>query len=105
MEADAGRPIDILNVDGGVSANAFCMQFQSDILNTPVMRPKNAETTAMGAAFLAGLACGFWEDTEALRARHTPDTVFQPKKDAAGRARRLAGWHDAVERVRTKGEA
>ena len=101
MEADAGRPIDILNVDGGVSANGFCMQFQSDVLGTPIMRPKNTETTVMGAAFLAGLTCGFWKDTDTLRACHVPDTLFTPSMDDEDRERRLTGWHDAVARVRT----
>ncbi len=65
MEADAGLPLKVLKVDGGASANDFLMQFQSDLLRTPLHRPQNTETTALGVAYLAGLGTGFWKDTEA----------------------------------------
>ena len=66
MQADAGMPLSVLNVDGGASANDFLMQFQSDVLRTPLRRPGNIETTALGAAYLAGLTTGFWDSTDAL---------------------------------------
>ena len=96
MAADAGVPITALNVDGGVTANDFLMQFQSDIINLPVRRPANVETTALGAAYLAGLATGFWENIDQLRALRSSDTVFEPHMDAAHREELLAGWKRAV---------
>ena len=85
-----------LNVDGGASANDFLMQFQSDILRTPLRRPQNTETTALGAAFLAGLFTGFWKDADALRALRASDAVFEPCMEDARHARLLESWACAV---------
>ena len=99
MEADLGAPIEVLNVDGGASANNFLMQFQSDILGRTLHRPQNRETTAMGAAYLAGLATGFWSGTNELRGLRASDDVFTPQMDAACKEELLAGWHEAIRRT------
>ena len=99
MEADAHVALSSLNVDGGASANDFLMQFQSDILRTPLRRPQNTETTALGAAFLAGLSTGFWKDADALRALRASDAVFEPCMEDARHARLLEGWACAVART------
>ena len=99
MEADAGVRFSVLNVDGGASANDFLMQFQSDILRTPLRRPQNAETTALGAAFLAGLATGFWKDAEALCALRSSDDVYEPGMEDERHAKLLEGWARAVKRT------
>ena len=99
MEADAGKPIEVLNVDGGASANNFLIQFQSDILERTLHRPQNRETTAMGAAYLAGLATGFWSGIDELRSLRSSDDVFTPKMDAEKRAELLDGWHEAIRRT------
>ena len=102
MEADAKRPIAALNVDGGAARNNFLMQFQSDMLGCEVRRPTNTETTAMGAAFLAGLSTGFWKNTSELTALRGNDDVFEPKMGEAQVAEYLAGWKDAVSRTLTR---
>jgi glycerol kinase len=102
MESDTGRPMGELRADGGATANRYLMQFQADILGKPVRRAKIAETTAMGAAMLAGLAMGVWKSPRELDAIVAGADVFKPKMRAAERARLLAGWHDAVARVLTK---
>ena len=102
MEADAKRPIAALNVDGGAARNNFLMQFQSDMLGCEVRRPTNTETTAMGAAFLAGLSTGFWKNTSELTALRGNDDVFEPKMGEAQVAEHLAGWKDAVSRTLTR---
>ena len=99
MEADAGKPIEVLNVDGGASANNFLIQFQSDILERTLHRPQNRETTAMGAAYLDGLATGFWSGIDELRSLRSSDDVFTPKMDAEKRAELLDGWHEAIRRT------
>lgn len=99
MEQDAGIVIDQLNVDGGASANDLLMQMQSDILNAQINRPVVIESTALGAAFLAGLNTGFWESLQEIRAMREPDEHFLPAMDEATREERMAGWHDAVRRV------
>ena len=99
MEDDAGEPMQALNVDGGASANNFLMQFQADILDTSILRPENAETTALGAAYLAGLATGFWADVDELRALRASDEVFNPAMGEAQREELLSGWKKAVGRV------
>lgn len=99
MEQDAGIAIDQLNVDGGASANDLLMQFQADILNAQINRPQVTESTALGAAFLAGLNTGFWSGLEEIRAMRERDDHFLPAMDASVRERRMAGWHDAVRRV------
>jgi glycerol kinase len=99
MEADASRPIDVLNVDGGASANNLLMQFQADILDRELHRPQNIETTALGAAFLAGLSCGFWTGTDELRALRASDDVFRAGMERERAEALLAGWADAVRRT------
>ncbi len=101
MESDAGMRLDALSVDGGASANKFLMQFQADIMDRTLDRPKCRETTALGAAFLAGLACGFWSDESELRALRASDGVFRPSRDRQWRRERIDGWNEAVARVRT----
>ena len=99
MEADAGAPIATLNVDGGASKNNFLMQFQADLLGCELRRPQNIETTSLGAAYLAGLAVGFWSGTDELRQLRTTDDVFMrtmPEETVAGY---LAGWKEAVRRT------
>ena len=100
MEEDAGISLRQLNVDGGASANEFLMQFQSDLLNLPVRRPENAEATALGAAYLAGLSTGFWGGLDEIRALRREEGEFDPSGDDEWRQRLLAGWHDAVARTR-----
>lgn len=99
MEADAGQTIRLINVDGGVSNNGFCMQFQADILQTTLLRPASVETTALGAAFLAGLQTGYYESTDYLLSLRSNDDVFEPQMDDKTREAALAGWRDAIERV------
>ena len=99
MEEEAGMPIEQLNVDGGASGNDFLMQFQSDILNAQLNRPKVLESTALGAAFLAGLSTGFWGDLAEVRALRERDDHFRPTMIAAQREQRLAEWHEAVRKV------
>ena len=102
MQADSGVPLSELNVDGGASRNDFLMQFQSDILGTPIRRPKNTETTALGAAYLAGLATGFWEGPDELARLRATDDVYRPEMGAEVRAELLSGWKRAVGRVKTR---
>lgn len=99
MQADAGLKIRQLNVDGGASENDFLLQFQSDILQTQIHRPENVESTALGAAYLAGLTIGFWNGIEELRALRTTDGVFDPRMRPAYVDELLAGWHEAVRRT------
>ena len=98
MAADSGVTLDVLKVDGGVTANNLCMQLQADILGVPVSRPVVAETTALGAAYAAGLAVGFWRDTDELRANWTEDRRWEPGWSEDRRAAGYAGWKKAVER-------
>jgi glycerol kinase len=98
---EAGRAVDVLRVDGGAAANDFLMQFQADVLGIPVDRPKVVETTALGAALLAGLATGLWRPQDLERVRAV-DRVFTPKMPAAVRAAHSDGWRAAVERVRSR---
>lgn len=100
MQQDAGIALQTLRADGGASANSFLMQFQSDICHVPVTRPACVETTAMGAAFLAGLAVGFWTDLSDIRRTVTAECTFQPEMDSAQRMKKLAGWEKAVSRCR-----
>ena len=97
MESDAGTRTQLLRVDGGASANGFLMQFQSDILDVRVLRPTVTETTALGAAMLAGRAVGFWTDADLARLQAV-DREFTPAMNAAERAALLRRWHRAVER-------
>jgi glycerol kinase len=102
MNAESGVPLRELRVDGGACANDFLMQFQADILGVPVDRPALVETTAAGAAFLAGLGSGFWKDAAALVARRRRDRLFTPSMAPERREALYAGWTAAVERVRTR---
>ena len=97
MEADAGIPIAELRVDGGATHNNLLMQFQSDIVNTKVTRPTLVETTALGAAYLAGLAVGFWKDIEELRLKWQIDQTFLPTAEAAKRKDWIQGWERAIK--------
>ncbi|GAB3492023.1 glycerol kinase GlpK [Flexivirga sp.] len=99
MEKDSGVKLDVLKVDGGVTANSLCMQLQADILGVPVSRPVVAETTALGAAYAAGLATGFWNNTDELRANWNEDQRWSPEWDDEQRAAGYAGWQKAVERT------
>ena len=99
MERDSGVPLRELRVDGGAAANNFLMQFQADVLAKPVVRPACTETTALGAAFLAGLAVGVWKNTDELEALWKKDRVFEPAMPASEREQLYAGWKQAVERV------
>lgn len=98
MENDLGEQVSSLRVDGGASANNFLMQFQADILDTDVLRPECIETTALGAAYLAGLAVGFWKDKDEIRQNWTLSRTFTPSMDEERRSKLLAGWHKAVGR-------
>jgi glycerol kinase len=99
MATDSGVRLDVLRVDGGVTANALCMQIQADVLGVPVSKPVVAETTALGAAYAAGLAVGFWSSTDELRANWREARRWQPQWDDEQRARGYAGWRKAVERT------
>jgi glycerol kinase len=101
MEKDSGRRIDELRVDGGATANGYLMQFQADVLGRPVRRPKMAETTVLGAAMLAGLACGLWRSPAELRALCGSGRLFRPSMRPGERERLVNGWHAAVARVRS----
>ena len=98
MEKDTGIPLSALNADGGASRDRFLMQFQADILNKPVHRPAIRETTALGAAYLAGLAVGLWQDKEEIRAMRSLSQQYQPQMEEERRQRLLRGWHKAVGR-------
>jgi glycerol kinase len=99
MEADSGVSLTALKVDGGMVFNEMLMQFQSDILNVPVIRPKVAETTALGAAYAAGLAVGFWKDFEELRANWGQERKWQPGMELEIRDKLYTGWKKAVTRT------
>jgi glycerol kinase len=96
MEADAGISIAELRVDGGATINNALMQFQSDILNTKVVRPKVTETTALGAAYLAGLAVGYWKDTDDIQQQWQIDKIFSPVMNNKERSELVKGWQRAV---------
>ena len=100
MEAEMGEDIGDLRVDGGASANDLLLKIQADILGRKVIRPKCIETTALGAAYLSGLAVGFWKDMEELRQNWATDRVFAPDMDEDRRDRMLKGWHKAVEKAK-----
>ena len=102
MQKDSGVELSELRVDGGASANDFLMQFQADILNCTVNRPRIIETTAQGAAFLAGLAVNFWESPEEIASIRALGKTFQSNMKSSQRKEILSGWHKAVSMVRTK---
>ncbi|MDM8542613.1 glycerol kinase GlpK [Desulfococcaceae bacterium HSG9] len=99
MNKDSGVDLSALKVDGGMVANEMLMQFQADVLNVPVIRPQIAETTALGAAYAAGLAVGFWSDLEALRQNWAVDKTWQPAMAAQTRENLLRQWKKAVDRT------
>jgi glycerol kinase len=99
MEQDSGVHLETLKVDGGVTANDLCMQLQADILGVPVSRPVVAETTALGAAYAAGLATGFWSTTDELRANWNESRRWLPQWNDEQRAAGYAGWKKAVDRT------
>ena len=98
MEADSGEQLKELRVDGGAAANNFLMQFQADILGCRIVRPADVETTALGAAYLAGLATGFWKSIEELESFWVSERVFEPQMSEAQRYELYAGWKSAVAR-------
>lgn len=92
MEADSGITLKTLRVDGGAVKNNFLMQFQSDLLNVPVERPEINETTALGAAYLAGLAVGYWKDREEIAQQWNMEKSFEPDMEESRREDLYAGW-------------
>ena len=100
MQQDAGRPLSELRVDGGAARNDLLLQFQADLLGVPVLRPANTETTAFGAAALAGLGVGFWQSQEELASLWMLERRFEPNMPRDEAARRRARWSQAVERSR-----
>ncbi|MBD5631655.1 MAG: glycerol kinase GlpK [Clostridia bacterium] len=100
MEKDAEMNITRLAVDGGASKNEFLMQFQADILNCEAVRPELAETTALGAAYLAGLCCGFWSSTEEIKSLSAQSKIYSPKMTERKRLELLDGWRKAVRQTR-----
>lgn len=103
MEKDSGIEITGLKVDGGACANNFLLEFQSDLLNMPLERPKCIETTALGAAYLAGLGVGYYKNREEIKANWQLDRRFLPHMERTEREKRLEGWERAVSQVRTEG--
>jgi glycerol kinase len=99
MEADSGVKLTALKVDGGMVFNELLMQFQADVLDVPVIRPKVAETTALGAAYAAGLAVGFWKDYDELRSNWGMDKEWRPAMDTDLRKKLYSGWKKAVTRT------
>jgi len=99
MEKDSGVQLKALKVDGGMVVNDLLMQFQADILNTPVVRPRVAETTALGAAYAAGLAVGFWRNTDDLRSNWQVERTWQPQMPAEQRKKLYQGWLKAIDRT------
>jgi glycerol kinase len=99
MQKDADVKLAELKVDGGASRNNLLMQFQADVLGTSVIRPKVTETTALGAAYLAGLAVGYWESIDHIKSQWAVDTAFSPEADADTVEKLKEGWADAIERT------
>jgi glycerol kinase len=97
MEADSGIPVKEVRVDGGATINDHLMQFQADMLNTNVLRPRITETTALGAAYLSGLAVGFWNDLEELQSYWEPEKVFQPAMSDSQRTTHKMYWNKAIQ--------
>ena len=99
MNADSGVSLKALKVDGGMVHNNLLMQIQADVLGVPVIRPKIAETTALGAAYAAGLAIGFWKDTDEMRANWGVDKTWEPAEDDKARTKLYKEWKKAVSRT------
>jgi glycerol kinase len=102
MEADSGQPLAELRVDGGATANNFLMQFQADILGKRIVRPADIETTALGAAYLAGLAVGVWKSLDELEQFWRADRVFEPAMPEDQRESLWRGWKHAVRQCRAQ---
>ena len=100
MEEDSGIKLNRLKVDGGAAANNFLMEFQADILGESVKRPTVLETTALGAAYLAGLAVGFWENKNEIKQKWVLDKEFSPNMSKEERDKKYTGWLKAVERTK-----
>lgn len=100
MQEDSGIQLAELKVDGGAAANNFLMEFQADILGTKVRRPVVLETTALGAAYLAGLAVGFWESKEEIKGKWILDQEFVPNMEEKEKEKKYRGWKKAVSRAR-----
>ncbi len=100
MEADSGEKLKELRVDGGAAANDFLMQFQADILGRPIVRPADTETTALGAAYLAGLATGFFKNLDEVERFWRAERVFEPTMKDERREELYAAWKGAVKRCR-----
>jgi len=98
MAGDTGSTLSFLKVDGGACANNFLMQFLADILNIQVIRPKVIETTSLGAAYLAGLATGYWQDRGDVMENSQVDHIFVPNMEESQRREKIRKWHLAVER-------
>ncbi|MEZ4767796.1 MAG: FGGY-family carbohydrate kinase [Caldilineales bacterium] len=99
MQAEAGTPLQVLLVDGGATRNGALMQFQADILGVPVLRSLASDVSALGAAYLAGMAVGVWRSEAEIAALPRPQTRYEPAMDAAQREHLVAGWNDAISRV------
>jgi glycerol kinase len=99
MESDTNIEINSLHVDGGAIANNFLAQFQADILNKPLIRPAIVESTSLGAAYLAGLNAGIWQNTDKLREMQAASQTFAPNMDAESRHNIIRGWHKAIQRT------
>jgi glycerol kinase len=99
MEADSGVHLEVLKVDGGITANDLCMQIQADVIGVDVVKPVVAETTALGAAYAAGLAVGFWENPDDLRANWQEGKRWTPTWSEDQRTTGYAGWQKAVQRT------
>ena len=102
MQQETGEHISEIDVDGGATTNNFLMQFLSDILNVSLVRPEMVETTALGAAYLAGLQSGFWKDSAAILALDRPQQQFVPKMDQQQRDELVAGWQKALRQTMAK---
>jgi glycerol kinase len=100
MEADAGESLRELRVDGGAAVNNFLMQFQADVLGKPIVRPVDVETTALGAAYLAGLATGFWKSVDEVESFWRAERRFEPRMAKSDRESLYTGWRSAVARCR-----
>jgi len=100
MHADTGKRLKELRVDGGASHSAFMMQFQADLLQIPVVRPAVTETTALGAAYLAGLAVGYWKNLESISKQWQVEKVFEPKMPRSQVAEIRSRWNDALTRAK-----
>jgi len=101
MSADYGKPVAILKADGGATNNHFLMQFQSDISNIPVLLPQITEITALGAAYVAGLQCGYWNNLVEIEKNWEIKCRFVPNMDKGERTKSLQNWHLAISTTRT----